>query len=178
MTVHIVARHIKLTKPLKDFIQEKVEKIQKHFDNIVWAQVILGVEKKVHSAEIIIHASQQTMTSSADGGDLYAAVDIAMDKINAQVRKYKERLKQHRPSEAEYARVMEMSAPDESARFSVIKQVSIKPMTRDAAVTEMEKLGYIFWMFTDNSTKQVNVVFKRLDDTYGLLQPVKKNVNA
>lgn len=174
MTVHIVARHIKLTKALKDFIQEKVEKTQHYFNNIIWAQVILTVEKRVHRAEIVLHASQQTMRASAEGGDLYSVVDMAVDKIDVQIKKYKERLKKHRQNDTLSIKTMEAGIPEAEIRFSVVKQLPLYPMDRDEAVSEMERLGYDFWMFMEKSTRQISVVFRRQDDTYGLLQPVKK----
>ncbi len=170
MTVHIVARHIKLTKALKDFIQKKVEKIRHYFGNIIWIQVILNVEKRAHHAEIVIHASQQTMRASARGGDLYSAVDMVIDKIDVQIKKYKERLKKHRKNDISIESLdMNVSEPD--TKFSVVKQMKLHPISHNEAVSEMERLGYNFWMFMDRSTRQIGVVFKRIDGTYGLLQP-------
>ncbi|MFH1619369.1 MAG: ribosome-associated translation inhibitor RaiA [bacterium] len=174
MTVHIVARHIKLTKALKDFIQEKVEKTRHYFENIIWAQVILTVEKRAHRAEIVIHASQQTMRACAEASDLYSAVDLCVDKIDGQMRKYKERLKKHRTNNNISLKMMESCVPDADIRFSVFKEVPLRPIRRDEAVSEMERLGYNFWMFMNSDTRQVNVVFKRFDSSYGLLHPVKK----
>lgn len=172
MTVHIVARHIKLTKALKDFIQEKVEKFQHYFGNIIWIQVILSVEKRAHHAEIVIHASHQTMRASAKGGDLYSAVDMVTDKIDVQIKKYKERLKKHRKNTTGI-KSLDMNVSEPDIKFSVVKQMKLYPVSHNEAVSEMEKLGYNFWMFMDRSTKQVGVIFKRLDGTYGLLQPCK-----
>ncbi|HUT85249.1 MAG TPA: ribosome-associated translation inhibitor RaiA, partial [Elusimicrobiales bacterium] len=92
MTIHIVARHIKLTKPIKEFAEKKLAKLQKYFSNIIWAQVILTVEKKAQRAEIILHAGKQTFRSQSEGGDLYITISNAVSKMAVQVKKYKEKM--------------------------------------------------------------------------------------
>ncbi len=173
MRIHIVARKIKMTKPIKEFIETKLEKLHEYLDNIVWAQVIVGVEKKIHSAEVIVHAGHQTMKAAAESDEMYSAIDKAMDKMEAQLKKYKERFTDHHAAEvADMGEFTTLVGPE--IRFSVIKDVPLKPMNKEEAVIEMEKLGFNFWMFQDRGSKQLQVVFKRLDSTYGLLQPVRK----
>lgn len=173
MKIHIVARKIKLTKPLKDFIESKVQKLYDYISNIVWIQVVVSVEKKVHTAEIVVHVGHQTMKAAASSDDLYSAMDRVMDKIETQVKKHKERMSDFKAEDVYYYRELPTAfSPD--IRFSVVKDVPIKPMSKEDAVVEMEKLGYNFWLFLDRKTKQMQVVFKRLDNSYGLLQPVKK----
>jgi len=173
MRIHIVARKIKMTKPIKDFIEAKMEKLHEYLDNIVWAQAIVSVEKKIHTAEVVVHAGHQTMKAAAVSDEMYSAIDKAMDKMEAQIKKYKERFTDHHASESvEIGEFSTLVGPE--IRFSVIKDVPLKPMNREEAVIEMEKLGFNFWMFQDRGSKQLQVVFKRLDSTYGLLQAVKK----
>jgi len=178
MTVHIVARHIKLTKALKESIQARVEKVQHYFDHIVWAQVSLTGEKKICSAEIVIHAARQTFKSSASGEDIYGVVEGAAGKIEVQVKKYKERMKDHRDQESVVFALPEMEASTADVKFSVIKQVPVQPMSAEEAAFEMDRLGYDFWLFLDSKTKQINLVFKRQDNTYGIMQPVKRKVDV
>ena len=173
MRIHLVARKTKLTQPIKDFIEARLSKLAEFVDNIVWAQVIVGVEKKIYSAEVIVHAGHQTMKAAADSDELYPAIDKAMTKMEAQVKKYKEKFSEHRGlSGAEMSEFTTLIGPQ--VVFSVVKDVSIKPMNREEAVKEMEKLGYNFWMFMEKDSKRMQVVFKRLDSTYGLLLPVRK----
>jgi len=174
MTVHIVARHVKLTKALKDFIQKRVDKFQHYFDHIVWAQVILGVEKKTNSVEIVVHAAKQTFKSSAAGEDMYGAIEASAVKMEAQIKKYKERKKDHRAIESDDISA-DIAMPAAEVRFSVVKQVPVEPMTADRAAVEMDRLGYAFWLFLDEETNKINVIFKRQDNSFGLLQPSKKN---
>lgn len=173
MRIHIVARKIKMSKPVKEFIEAKFEKLHEYLDNIVWAQAIVSVEKKIHSAEVVVHAGHQTMKAAAETDEMYSAIDKAMDKMEAQIKKYKERFTDHHAAEVTHGEEFTTLVGPE-IRFSVVKDVPLKPMNKEEAVIEMEKLGFNFWMFQDRGSKQLQVVFKRLDSTYGLLQPVKK----
>ncbi|MDD5209565.1 MAG: ribosome-associated translation inhibitor RaiA [Elusimicrobiales bacterium] len=173
MRIHIVARKIKMTKPVKDFIEAKLAKLHEYLENIVWAQVIVSVEKKIHSAEVIVHAGHQTMKAAASTDEMYSAIDKAMDKMEVQIKKYKERFTDHHATETiDTGEFTTLVGPE--IRFSVVKDVPLKPMNKEEAVMEMEKLGYNFWLFQVRGSKNLQVVFKRLDSTYGLLQPVKK----
>jgi len=168
-----VARKIKMTKPIKDFIETKLSKLHEYIDNIVWAQAIVSVEKKIHTAEVVVHAGHQTMKAAASSDEMYSAIDKAMDKMEAQIKKYKERFTDHRATETiDLGEFTTLVGPE--IRFSVVKDVPLKPMNKEEAVMEMEKIGYNFWVFQDRGSKQLQVVFKRIDSTYGLLQPVKK----
>lgn len=158
---------------MKDFIQERLDKLQHYFDQIIWAQAAISVEKKACKAEIVVHAARHTFEASAETSDMYASVEEAAAKIETQVKKYKTRLKDHRSDELPVAANPD-TMPQADIRFSVTKQVSVQPMSPDDAAFEMERLGYNFWIFLDEETKQLNVVFKRQDNTYGLLQPVKR----
>ncbi|MBT3392477.1 MAG: ribosome-associated translation inhibitor RaiA [Elusimicrobiaceae bacterium] len=176
MKIQISARHVQLTKGLKDHSELRVKKLEHYFDHIAWAQVILTVEKKAkHKAEIIIHAAKQTFSASAISTDMYASIDLASTKIEKQLKKLKDKLKDkhiHREKPEEF--ITETVIPDQDVRISVVKPVEVKPMKAEEAAREMEILGYNFWMFVDKETKQTKVIFKRLDGSYGILEPTKK----
>jgi len=172
MRIHIVARKIRMTAAIKEFIENRLSKLQDYMDNIVWVQVIVSVEKKIHNAEIVLHVGHQTMKAAAGTDELYSAIDKAMTKMEAQIKKYKERSTDHRADEVIEADETS-SLIDQEINFTVVKDVPLKPMTKDEAVIEMEKQGFTFWLYQDRNTKQLNVIFKRMDSTYGLLQPVK-----
>src|SRR5258708_24095612 len=98
MQLNITARHLKLTPAIADYVQKKLEKAKRFLDSLISAQVILDIEKNRHIAEIVIHASGHTFTAKEESTDLYAAVDLASDKIDGQLRRYKDRLRIHRPA--------------------------------------------------------------------------------
>ena len=179
MEIKITAKNIKLTPAIKDFTQARLDKIEKYFENVVWAQIYLSVEKKINQrAEIIIHfGNKQTISASAVEPDLYRAVDAAAMKAEAQIRKMKGKkvTKRTKKEDKITAFLDPVMTVQNDIKFSVIKQVEVKPMNPEDAAYEMERLGYAFWMFMDEESKQINLIFKRLDGTYGLLKPVRKN---
>lgn len=170
MRIHITARHLRLTKPLRSYVEEKVSKAQRYFEHLIWAQVVLTIEKLAHSAEIVIHASKHTFRSKAQGSDLYSAIDLASDKIDIQLRKHKEKVREHKNhlSTAEaFGSLPAVIAP----RISVIKEVPVQPMSHEEAVAEMERMGYNFWLFLEKDSRQVHLVYRRQDESYGVLKP-------
>jgi putative sigma-54 modulation protein len=177
MTLHIVARHIKLTNAIKKFTEEKIGKLKHYFANIVWAQVILTIEKKAHRAEIVLHASKQTMRSQAEGKDLYLTITNAIDKMEVQIKKYNAKLKKNKHHKHGNVSIKDLPIEPETEEIkpSVVKQIPLHPTDYGSAVMEMERLGYNFWLFLDEKTKQINIVFKRQDNSYGLIEPVKKS---
>src|SRR3954468_17222726 len=96
MELNITARHLKLTPAIADYAQKKLEKARKYFDHLIWSQVILDVEKNRHIAEFIIHAAGHTFTAKEVSADLYAAIDLASDKMDEQLRRFKDRVRHRR----------------------------------------------------------------------------------
>lgn len=175
MTIHITAKHLQLTGPIRSYVEEKIQKVQKYSNQVTRVQVILSVEKRVHQAEVIVHAPKHTLRALALGSDLYAAIDLASDKIDAQLKKYKERLRNHHIKAPDTLIESPESEFIEASMFSVVKQVPMRPMSREVAAGEMESVGHNFWMFLDEESRQVQVIFRRQDDSYGILKPVKWN---
>ena len=174
MKIQITARHLKLTDPIRSYVEEKIQKAQKYFNHIIWAQAVLSVEKRTHQAEVIIHTPKQTFRAQAQGADLYSAIDLTSDKIDIQLKKHKERLRDHHAgmSAAEAEQTL-VGTPVDGSRFSFVKKVPMRPISREAAADEMESVGHSFWMFLDEESKQVQVIFRRQDNSYGILKPVK-----
>ena len=181
MDIKITAKNIKLTPAIKEFINTRVSKVENYFDNIVSAQVLISVEKKINQrAEIILHTgAKTTINASALESNLYKAIDAAAVKAEAQAKKIKNKAKARKTSKKsvktlEMEPFAEVMLPQNDVKFSVIKQVEVSPMNPEDAAYEMERLGYSFWMFLDEASKQINLIFKRLDGTYGLIKPIKK----
>lgn len=180
MQVNITARHLELTPAIADYVQKKVSKCERYFDHLVWAQVILVVEKYRQVAEIVIHAKKTTFRSKEESVDLYAAIDLAIDKMEKQLKKHKEISKLHRkaksavPQKTAQTSSIPLSLEDLETNKHVvteIKRFDIKPYSVREAIDEMELLGYQFYMFLNAATSQINVIYKRENGSYGLLEP-------
>jgi len=173
MEIQLTAKQLKITPALRDYVQQKMGKAQKYFDHIVWGQAFLFVEKRAHKAEMIVHAPGQTFRVIAAAADLYSAIDLASDKIDAQLKKHKERVKvRHKAKASEIT--PEFSTLQENLPFSVVRQ-SVAAMTPQQAVEEMEAKGHQFLAYLDREADQIQVVFRRSDESFGIVHPVRKN---
>lgn len=186
MQIHITARHVNLTPAISNYLTKKVNRLERYFDHLVWANAILTVEKYRQMAEIIIHSPLHTMRAKAESTDLYSAIDLVGDKMEKQLKRLKERWKNQkhvglqkslRSSVAFYPEATDLAPDGPSpwpASISVVKQVPVEPTAVERAIQTMESAGYNFWLFLNKRTKKLNVIFKRADETYGILEPVKK----
>jgi putative sigma-54 modulation protein len=171
MEIKLAAKNIKVTQPLRDYVQQKVGKAQKYFDHIVWGQVFLFVEKRAQKAEMLVHAPGQTFRALATAADLYSAIDLASDKIDTQLKKHKERIKsRHKPKASD---TMAEAVPPVENEFTVVRQ-PVVPMTAEQAAAELDGGEQQFRVFLDKATDQIQVVFKRGDDSIGVIQPVRR----
>lgn len=181
MQVNITARHLELTQSLADYVRKKVERCERYFDHLVWSQVILSVEKYRQVAEIVIHASKTTFRAKEESIDLYAAIDLALAKIEKQLKKYKEIAKVHRKSKSQStapkagkgrAKTVEFTTLEADRRvITEVKRFDVKPTSIPEAISEMELMGYKFYMFLNAETSQINVIYQRDNGSYGLLEP-------
>ncbi|MFI5345457.1 MAG: ribosome hibernation-promoting factor, HPF/YfiA family [Elusimicrobiota bacterium] len=172
MEIQLTAKQLKITPALRDYVSQKMGKAQKYFDHIVWGQAFLFVEKRAHKAEMIVHAPGQTFRALATAADLYSAIDLASDKIDAQLKKHKERVKTRH--KAKTSETMSEAVPPTTTNFSVVRQ-QVSAISPERAIEEMEAAGHQFLAYLDRDTDQIHVVFRRTDESFGIVQPVRKN---
>ncbi len=97
MQINIDGHHVELTESIQDYIQNKMTRIERHFDQVVDIHVVLGVEKLRQKAEATIHVAGNNIHAHSENEDMYAAIDLLVDKLDRQVKKHKEKLTNHRP---------------------------------------------------------------------------------
>jgi len=180
MQITTTFRHLDPSDPLKSYAEEKLERVNKYIDEPVVAQVFMTVEKIRHCAEVTITAKGITIKASEETNDMYSAIDAVVDKIERQLRRYKERIKKHKPASESLARqvkktVVAAESIDQQQDPVVIRTntFSIKPMSVDEAVMQMDLLHKDFLVFTDAVTDSISVVYRRKDGNYGLIEPQK-----
>jgi putative sigma-54 modulation protein len=100
MNLNISGHHVEVTPPMRDYVVTKLRKLERHFDHLISAEVVLSVEKQRQKAEATVHASGANMHAEAVDGDLYAAIDLMSDKLDQQTRKHKEKIRDHHQKEA------------------------------------------------------------------------------
>jgi len=99
MQIDVTGHHVELTDPLRNYVNEKFERLERHFDQVTDVHVILSVEKLRHTAEATIHISGGKLFADSTNGDMYAAIDSLTDKLDRQIKKHKEKLTDHHRSE-------------------------------------------------------------------------------
>jgi putative sigma-54 modulation protein len=180
MQISTTFRHMEPSEALKSYAEEKLERVKKYIDEPIVAQVYLTVEKIRHIVEITINARGVTIKASEATNDMYAAVDAVVDKIERQLRRYKERLKAHKPSTVVHPRqgqksIVQAESLEQQQEPVVIRSepISIKPMSVDEAVMQMDLMHKEFLVFTDANTENINVIYRRKDGNYGLIEPAR-----
>ena len=177
MQVTTTFRHMEQSEALKSYAEEKLDRVKKYIDEPINAQVFFEVEKKIrHIVQIVISAKGISTKASEATNDMYAAIDAVIDKIERQLRRYKERLKNHKPSDGPERQVQKKIIAaddlDQSSEPVVIrtKTVSIKPMSVEEAVMQMDLLHKDFLVFTDAGSDHINVIYRRRDGNFGLIE--------
>ena len=175
MQINVTFRHVDPTPALKAHAEEKLDRmVKKHLRRPVDAHVILSVSKERHAAEITLQADHVTMFAKEETTDLYAAIDLAVGKLEHQAQKLREKRKKHKgPSgDARAHGTDDGAAPDAApTRPRVIaRRVSAKPMAVDEAVKTLDRTGDEFLVFTHVGSQQLAVLYRRKDGNYGLIE--------
>lgn len=181
MQINITARHLKLTSAIDSYVRKKVSKAGKFFDgDDVWAHVILSVEKSRQITEVNFHVGKMTFRAKEQSPDLYASIDLSVDKLEKQLRKQKEISKIHRKENLEVSKEKKSvmtevfsydTMEDSRTKISEIKRFDLKPVTIEEAIEEMDLLGYRVYMFLNSKTDKVNALYRNDSGSLVLLEP-------
>lgn len=186
MHLTVAGKNVQVTPALRDHAERKVGKLQKYFDDgrPVRAEVVLSTERERHIAEVTIQVGSLLVRGVGKTDDMYVSIDAAVDRIARQVRKYKTRINrklQEPPKTAKPAAgapvaedtlaVDGQTGDADEPRVVRVKRFAFKPMTVDEAILQMELLGHDFFVYTDGTTDEVNVLYRRRDGNYGLIEP-------
>jgi putative sigma-54 modulation protein len=180
MQIAVTFRHMDSSDPVREYVEEKLARVKKYIEEPIEAQAVLEVEKKIrHIAEVVLTAKGITIKASAEvNDDMYAAIDAVVDKLERQLKRYKDKLKDHSPRKGKGRNVtksiIEAASIDEGAdEPKIVKTHSfpVKPMSLDEAVMQMDLMYKDFLVFTDDTSEEVNVIYRRKDGNYGLIVP-------
>lgn len=173
MKIKIIAKNIELTKGLKEAAEKKLSKLEKYFNPEVVAHVTLSVQKNRQIVEVTIPFNGVTLRGQEDLEDMYASMDLVVDKLEGQIRKQKTKLQRRQIGDSLRYQVITDLDNEETEEPKVVKtkRFSIKPMSVDEAILQMELLGHSFFVFEDSDNDDVCVLYKRKDGNYGLIEP-------
>jgi len=175
MQTSVTFKNLDPSEHLKAYVSDKLDRFDRFLDNPAEANVVLAVEKFRHIAEINIAGDRLTIIGSEETNDMYSAIDMALDKLEKQIKKSKQKIRERRSAGKNRSRSMRDEAdilPDEDAERQIkIRNIEYKPMDIEEAVLQMDLIEDNFLVFTNARSDRINVLYRRKDGHYGLIQP-------
>ena len=175
MKINIVSKQIPVTNAMRTYAEKKMTRITKYFDVPVDVTITFSVQKNIQMVEVLVHVKGLYLKGLEKSEDIYASLDLAIDKIDRQIVRYKDRINNRKyDSNNSFLRMnvynvssVEASAPE----IIVSKEIAAKPMAVEEAAMQMDLLNKSFFVFRSASSGEVNVVYKRDDGNIGLIEP-------
>ena len=181
MQTSVTFKNLDSSDHLKSYVGDKLDRFDKYLDNPAEANVVLTVEKFRHIAEINIAGDRLSINGKEETNDMYSAIDMVLDKIEKQIKKNKQKIRKHRTNTNSIGKTM---AANQELAISVtdleesqegrirIENIEYKPMHIEEAVMQIQLINDSFLVFTNASTDKVNVLYRRKDGDFGLIQPM------
>lgn len=167
----ITGRNIDITEGLKSAVEEKLGKLDRFFAPETEVNVTLSVEKERQKIEVTIPVKGNIIRSEQVSSDMYVSIDLVEEVIERQLKKYKNKIVDKQQNAAFAQEFVEKDYDDDEVKIIRTKRFGIKPMDPEEACVQMELLGHNFYVFFNSETEEVNVVYKRKGNTYGLIEP-------
>lgn len=169
----ISGRNMDVTEGLKTAVYEKIGKLEKYFTPDTEIHVTFTVEKERHKIEVTIPVKGNIIRAEQVSNDMYVSIDLVEEVIERQLRKYKNKLTNHKQASLNFNEAFLKDDYEEDDEIKIVKtkKFAIKPMDAEEACVQMELLGHSFFVFRNSETDDVNVVYKRKGNTYGLIEP-------
>ena len=177
MKFNIIGRKMSVSQKKKDYITKKIGKLDKFFKTESEARIVIGSQKDKEYIEATIYSDEFMVRAEAQQDDIYQAIDKAVDIIERQIRKNKTKLEKRIKREAVSDNELlsgEVFSEEEDSEFKVIKtkRFSVKPMSVQEAILQMNLLGHSFFVFKNQDTDELNVVYKRKDGNFAVIESV------
>jgi putative sigma-54 modulation protein len=176
MNIQVRGDHLEITDALRDYAEKKIGRLDKYFDmppeTVV--NVTLSVEKDIHTVEVTMIIGGLILRAEENSPDMYASIDLVTEKLEKQIEKYKTKINRRFRQEGIRTLFKDAGAAHtdaEEPEVVRVKRFAIKPMPVEEAIMQMDLLGHDFFVFSNAETDEVNVVYKRKDGQYGLIEP-------
>ena len=179
MDIAVTFRHTEPMESLKAYAEEKLSKINKYLDFPAEAHIVLSVEKFRHQADVTLSLDGTRIKGVEETGDMYSAIDQVMDKIEKQVKRHLSKIRDHRSENirAEEVSMGEETDEDETAELDQeenvieVEKMVAKPMDPEEAAMQLNLSGQDFLVFRNAKSREINVIYRRVDNILGLIQP-------
>jgi putative sigma-54 modulation protein len=169
-------KHTSVSASMMEKAQKKVGKFEKFFRPDAEAHLTFNVERGRYIFEVTISAKGMFIRAEESSDDMYASIDMVIEKLERQIRKYKTKLGKRIHQDAMVAENFEIAEPvEEEEDLPIVrtKKFALKPMDLEEAILQMNLLGHSFFVFSNASDERVNVIYRRRDGSYGLIEPEK-----
>ena len=180
----LIGRNLEITDAIRDYVEKKLSRLDRYQNGELMAKVVLSLAGSPHvekraKAEIQLDLPGGLLRVEEEDQDLYAAIDRMVDRLEVQLKRYKERRfvgRRHSyqgppPPEVRDMEALRKPEEEEGPRIVRVKRFEMRPMDPEEAVFQMEALGHDFFVFRNAKTDEINVVYRRKDGNYGLIEP-------
>lgn len=180
LNFNIRGENIEVTPAIREYVENKIEKIERYFNEDINANANVNLRiynDKQTKVEVTIPLKNLTLRAEERHNDMYAAIDLIVDKLERQIRKHKTKVNRkfrEREGVGHYFATTNVAGDThtEEEEYAIVrtKQFDLKPMDQEEAVLQMNMLGHDFYIFTDADSNGTNIVYKRSDGKYGLIE--------
>jgi len=167
MQLKVKSKNLELTDALKDYAQKKFSRIDRYFDQVLSADVMLCTEKNTHIAGATIHVNGNILRGEERSGNMYSSIDMLLDKLERQVHKIKEKRKNHHQKHESL-----LPIPESEESLTVLNR-TVHPFHPGDAAKELDRLKAPFYLFINRETGELNVVYRNDENQLILLIPIK-----
>lgn len=168
----ISGRGTQVTDALRNAVEEKLGKLKHYFTDDTEIHVTLKVEKDRQKIEVTVPVKGHIIRAEQVSDDMYVSIDLVEDIIERQLRRYKKKIIDSKQSASHFtSEFMQEDNFDEEVKITRTKKFAVKPMDAEEACVQMELLNHSFYVFRNAETDEVNVVYKKKDGSYGLIEP-------
>ncbi|MCR6545389.1 ribosome-associated translation inhibitor RaiA [Dehalobacterium formicoaceticum] len=171
MKIILKGRNTEVTPALRDYAEKRLGKLSKYIEGLGEVYVTLLVEKDRHRVEVTIPLNGLILRGEEETSDMYSSIDLVEEKLEKQIEKYKTRI--NKKTKTKTIREMAIAYEYEQDEPRVVrnKKFPLKPMPMEEAILQMNLLGHNFFVFSNGETEEVNVIYRRKDGNYGLIEP-------
>ena len=177
MDITVTFRHIEPTESLKIYAEDKLSKIDKYFDFPIEAHIVLEVQKFRRVADVTLSVNGTMIKAVEETEDMYSAIDQVMDKIEKQVKRHRDKIRNKRPENRKNEKGINMGEPEEITELSLegpsieVEKLVAKPMDPEEAAMQFTMSQQDFLVFRNSHSREINVIYKRKDGNLGLIEP-------
>lgn len=173
MKLIVQGRGINLTDDVINYAEKRFSTAERFFENIQEVNLLISKERGLFKSEVTISMSGTVIRGESRTQDIYSSIDDVLDKTKRQIKKYKDGYIERRRETKKFLEKIESSTPEveEVPKIVKVKKFTLKPMDEEEALMQMELLGHTFFVFLNSNTDKINVIYKRNDGNYGLIEP-------